>query len=93
MVIATIIIALVHPTSGLAESLILANAWKACRVLALSVTKGAKVMAGELTPVCNTPLHDKIAMATPCQYVRKTTAFTQRNLETGLMGANSYLVP
>ena len=45
------------------------------------------------TPVCNTPLHDKIAMATPCQYVRKTTALTHRNLDTGLMGASSYLVP
>ena len=47
----------------------------------------------ERTPVCKTPLHDKIAMATPCQYVRNTTALTHRNLDTGLMGASSYLVP
>lgn len=46
-----------------------------------------------LTPVLSTPLQDKIAIATPCQYVRKTTALTHKNLDTGRMGASSYFVP
>ena len=46
-----------------------------------------------LTPVLSTPLQDKIAIATPCQYVRKTTALTHKNLDTGRIGASSYFVP
>ena len=45
------------------------------------------------TPVLSTPLQDRIAIATPCQYVRKTTALTHKNLDTGRMGASSYFVP
>lgn len=35
------------------------------------------------------PVHTAIEMATPCQYDRKTTALTTRNLDRGRMGASS----